>query len=84
VGREEVGLKVWEGGECELFFGGGSTSATSVLRRRRYPLTVRGYLFTLNVRGLAVFLILFHLFYIYLIIVTFLLKGIRQVKVSFR
>jgi len=39
---------------CELFVGGGSTSATSVLLRRRYPLTVRGYLFTLHVGGLAV------------------------------
>jgi len=39
---------------CELFVGGGSTSATSVLLRRRYPLTVRGYLPTLHVGGLAV------------------------------
>jgi len=39
---------------CELFVGGGSTSATSELLRRRYPLTVRGYLFTLRVGGLAV------------------------------
>jgi len=45
---------VWEGGVCELFVGGGSTSATSVLLRRRYPLTVRGYLFALRVGGLAV------------------------------
>jgi len=34
---------------CELFVGGSSTSATSVLLRRRYPLTVRGYFFTLRV-----------------------------------
>jgi len=39
---------------CELLVGGGSTSATSVLLRRRYPLSVRGYLFTLSVGGLAV------------------------------
>jgi len=39
---------------CELFVGDGSTSATLVLLRRRYPLTVRGYLFTLRVGGLAV------------------------------
>jgi len=39
---------------CELFVGGGSTSATSVLLRRTYPLTVRGYLITLRVGGLAV------------------------------
>jgi len=39
---------------CELFVGGGSTSATSVLLRRRYPLTIRGYLFALRVGGLAV------------------------------
>jgi len=39
---------------CELLVGGGSTSATSVLLRRRYPLTVRAYLFTLRVGGLAV------------------------------
>jgi len=45
---------VWEGGTRELFVEGGSTSATSVLLRRRYPLTVRGYLFTLRVGGLAV------------------------------
>jgi len=36
-------------GRGELFVRGGSTRATSVLLRRRYPLTVRGYLFTLNV-----------------------------------
>jgi len=45
---------VWEVGMCELLVGGGSTSATSVLLRRRYPLTVRAYLFTLRVGGLAV------------------------------
>jgi len=45
---------VWEGGIRELFVGGGSTSATSVLPRRRYPLDVLGYLFTLRVGGLAV------------------------------
>jgi len=45
---------VVEGGACKLFVEGGSTSATSVLLRRRYPLTVRGNLFTLNVGGLAV------------------------------
>jgi len=45
---------MWEGGKCELFVRGGSTSATSVLLRRRYPLTVLGYLFTLSVGGLAV------------------------------
>jgi len=39
---------------CEIFVGGGGTSATSVLLRHRYPLTVRGYLFTLRVGGLAV------------------------------
>jgi len=39
---------------CELFVGGGSTSATSVLQRRRYRLTVRGLLFMLRVGGLAV------------------------------
>jgi len=39
---------------CALFVGGGSTSATSVLLRRRYPLTVRGSLFTLRVGGLFV------------------------------
>jgi len=39
---------------CELFVGGGSTSPTSVLLRRRYPLTVRGYLFMLRDGGLAV------------------------------
>jgi len=39
---------------CELFVGGGSTSATSVLLRRRYPLTVRGYLLSLRVGGSAV------------------------------
>jgi len=39
---------VWEGGECKLLVGGW------VLLRRRYPLTVRGYLLTLNVEGLAV------------------------------
>jgi len=41
-------------GKCELFVGGGTTSTTSVLLRHRYPLIVRGYLFTLNVGGLAV------------------------------
>jgi len=45
--NEEVGFVCGEGGVCELFVGGGSTSATSVLLRRRYPLTVRDYLFTL-------------------------------------
>jgi len=45
---------VWEEGMCELFDRGGSTGATSVLLRRRYPLTVWGYLFTLRVGGLAV------------------------------
>jgi len=39
---------------CELFVGGGSTSRTSLLLRRRYPLNVWGYFFTLNVGGLAV------------------------------
>jgi len=54
VGREKVGSKSVGRGMCELFVGGGSTSATSVLLRRRYPLTVRGYLFALRVGGLAV------------------------------
>jgi len=54
VGREEVGSKSVGRGMCELFVGGGSTSATSVLLRRRYPLTVRGYLFALRIGGLAV------------------------------
>jgi len=51
VGREEVGTERVGKGVCELFVGGGSTSATSVLLRRRYPLTVRGYLFALGVAG---------------------------------
>jgi len=54
VGREEVGTERVGRGVCELFVGGGSTSATSVLLRRRYPLTVRGYLFALRVGGLVV------------------------------
>jgi len=54
VGREEVGTERVGTGVCELFVGGGSTSVTSVLLRRRYPLTVRGYLFALCVGGLVV------------------------------
>jgi len=47
--RNDVGFACGEGGVCKLFAGGDSTSATSVLLRRKYPLTVRGYLFTFDV-----------------------------------
>jgi len=38
---------------CELFAGGSRTNATSVLLRRRFQLTVRGYFLTHRFWGLG-------------------------------